>query len=132
MTPRRSIARHELSVASDRWTGHSAVCLVPDTGLGVWWCVIYAPYLNLELQLGKMTRLSRCPQPRWYVACLYGLLVPAGSAARLFQLGKLKKKKKKGRPEKREKEVNNGKGKKKVKPKQNRNSKISLRAPFYT
>lgn len=35
MTPRRSIARHELGVASDRWTGHSAVCLVPDTGLGV-------------------------------------------------------------------------------------------------
>lgn len=95
-------------------------------------CVIYAPYLNLELQLGKMTRLSRCPQPRWYVACLYGLLVPAGSAARLFQLGKLNKKQKKGRPEKREKEVNNGKGKKKVKPKQKRNSKISLRAPFYT
>lgn len=59
--------------------------------------------LNLELQLGKMTRLSRCPQPRWYVACLYGLLVPAGSAARLFQLGKLKKKKKKREDQRKEK-----------------------------
>lgn len=40
MTPRRSMARHELGVASDHWTGHSAASGVLCLGVrGGVWCV---------------------------------------------------------------------------------------------
>lgn len=66
-------------------------------------CVICTSYLNLELQLGRMTRPLGYSQPRGYVAYLYGLLVPAGSAARLLQLGKQNKHKKKREDQRKEK-----------------------------